>query len=70
MQPIVKIQANTKENIYTRCGPEFGEHQHSIAVIVRAGYALTTTIERFKTCWLTFSLSLDLNPIVLTDIFE
>ena len=28
------IQANTKEKIYTRCGPEFGEHQHSIAVIV------------------------------------
>ena len=22
------IRANTKENIYTRCGPEFGEHEN------------------------------------------
>ena len=28
------IQANTKEKIYTRCDPEFDEHQHSIAIIV------------------------------------
>ena len=30
------IQAHVKENIYTRCGPKFGDREYSIAVIVRA----------------------------------
>ena len=42
------IQAHTKEKIYTRCGPEFGNRQNSIAVIVRVLYGLTTSAERFR----------------------
>ena len=43
------IQAHKKEKIYTRCGTEFGDREHSIAVIVRALYGITTSTERFRT---------------------
>ena len=43
------IQAHTKENIFTRCGAEFGPRANSIAIIVRALYGLTTSAERFRT---------------------
>ena len=56
------IQANTKEKIYTRCGPEFGEHQHSIAVIVRALYGLTTSAERFRTMLADFLRIIGFKP--------
>ena len=42
------IQAYTKEKFYIRCGPGFGEHQHSIAVIVQARYGLTPSAEKFS----------------------
>ena len=35
--------------IYTQCGLGFGDHQHAIAVIVRALYGLTTSAEQFRT---------------------
>ena len=48
------IQDNTKEKFYTRCGPEFDEHQHSIAVLVQALYGLTTSADRFSTVLFDF----------------
>ena len=43
------VQTHTKEKIYTRCGPGFGDKQHSIVVIVRALYGLTKSAERIRT---------------------
>ena len=56
------IQAHTKEKIYTRCGPEFGDREHSIAVIVRALYDLTTSAERFRTMLANFLRTLGFVP--------
>ena len=39
------IQDNTKEKIYTRCSPKFGDREHSVTVIVRALYGLTISDE-------------------------
>ena len=43
------IQANTKEKIFTRCGPEFGKRENSIAISVYALYGITISAERFRT---------------------
>ena len=43
------VQAYTKEKIYTRVGPEFGDRAGSIALITRALYGLTKSAERFRT---------------------
>ena len=58
----VFIHANTKEKIYTRCGPEFREREHSIAIIVRALYGLTTSAERFRTMLADFIRTLGFKP--------
>ena len=56
------IQDNTKEKIYTRCGPEFGERRNSIVITVRAFYGLTTSTERFRTMLADFLHTLGLVP--------
>ena len=38
-------QATTKEKVYTRCSPMFGEKKGYIALIFRALYVLTTSAE-------------------------
>ena len=56
------IQAHTKENIYTKCGPEFGDRAGSIATIIRALYGLTTSAERFRTMLADFLRTLEFTP--------
>ena len=56
------IQAHTKLMIYTICGPEFGDREHSIVVIVRALYGLTTSAERFITMLADFLRTLGFVP--------
>ena len=56
------IQAQTKENIYTRCGNEFGDKAKSIAIIKRALYGLTTSAERFHTLLADFLRTLGFKP--------
>ena len=56
------IQAHTKEKIYTICGPEFGDREHSIVVIVRDLYGLTTSAERFRTMIADFLRALGFLP--------
>ena len=41
------IQANTKEKVYMRVGKEFGKHAGKIALIIKALYGLTTSVEHF-----------------------
>ena len=43
------IHAYTKEKIYIKDRPEFGDRAGSIAIIVRELYGLTTSAERFRT---------------------
>ncbi len=56
------IQAMTKEKIYTRVGPEFGNRAYSMALITRALYGLTTSAERFRTLLADYLRSLGFNP--------
>ena len=56
------IQANTSEKVFTRVGPEFGEHDGKIAFIVRALYGLTTSAERFHTLLADFLRTLGFIP--------
>ena len=56
------IQAMTKEKIYTRAGPEFGNRAFSMAIITRALYGLTTSAERFRTLLADFLRSLGFSP--------
>ena len=58
----VFIQAKPKEKIYTRRGPEFGDHEHSIAIIVRALYGLTTSAERFRTMLADYLRTIEFIP--------
>lgn len=37
-----------KRKNYNRCDPEFGEHEHSIDIIMKALYGLTTSGGRFS----------------------
>ena len=41
------MKANTKEKVCTCIGKEFGEHAGKIALIIKALYGLTTSVERF-----------------------
>ena len=54
----VFVQAKTKEKIYTRCGPGFGDNAGKIALIKRALYDLTTSAERFYTLLFDFLCTL------------
>ena len=56
------IQAHTREQIFTRCGPEFGAREGSIAIIVRALYGLSTSAERFRTLLADFLRSMGFVP--------
>ena len=56
------IQSRTKDKIYSRCGPEFGDREHSIAVIVRALYGITTSAERFRTMLVDYLKTLGFIP--------
>jgi len=56
------IQANTAERVYTRVGPEFGEHDGKIALIVKALYGLTTSAERFRTLLADFLRTIGFIP--------
>ena len=37
------LRAYTKEKLYTKCGPEFGEHRGQTEISVKSLYGLTTT---------------------------
>ena len=63
------IQADTKEKIYTRCGPEFGNMDGSIALIVRALYGLCTSAERFRTLLVKFYHLLTLFQLVMIEMY-
>ena len=43
------LNAETKERLYTKCGPEFGEMQGRWAIIVRALYGSKSAAR----CWRT-----------------
>ncbi|GFH61248.1 hypothetical protein CTEN210_17724 [Chaetoceros tenuissimus] len=45
------VQSKTKEKVYTRLGPEFGEHSGMIAIIVKALYGLTTSAAAIATAF-------------------
>ena len=45
------IQTHTKEKIYIRCGPEFGDRVDPIEIIVHALYRLTTSASFSELCW-------------------
>jgi len=57
------IQALTKEKVFTRCGPEFGDCHQCIAIIVKALYGLTTSAERYRTLFADFLRNLGFKPI-------
>ena len=42
------IKEHTKEKIFTKCGPEFGDRAGSIDIIERALYGLKTSTERLE----------------------
>ena len=42
------IQAETKEKIWTRCGPEFGERSGCVAMIKKALYGLSTSARQWS----------------------
>ena len=56
------IQDHTKEQIYTRYGPKFGDREHSITLIVRSVYGLTIYAERFRTILADFLRTLGYVP--------
>ena len=56
------IQAMTKEKIYARVGPEFGNRAFSMALITRGLYGLIKSAERFRTLLADFLHSLGFNP--------
>ena len=56
------IQAHTKEKIYTKCGPEFGDRAGSIAIVFRALYRLTASAARFRTMLAYFLRTLEFTP--------
>ena len=57
------ILVNTTEKIYTRCGPEFGSREDSIALIVCALYGLFTSVEKFRTLLADSFKALGFTPI-------
>ena len=56
------IQAHSKEKMFTKCGPEFGDSVGAIAIIERALYGLTTSAKRFRTMLEDFLRTLDFVP--------
>ena len=42
------LQAYTKEKVFTKCGPELGEHKGKIAIIVKSLYGLTTSAAEWR----------------------
>ena len=56
------IQAHTKKNFITKCGPEFGDRLGSIAITVRAFYGLTISAERFRAMLAYFIRTLEFIP--------
>ena len=56
------IQAKTKEKVYTRCGPEFGEREGAIALLARALYGLTSSAEQFRSLLADFLRGLGFVP--------
>ena len=59
----VFVQAQTKEKIYTRYGPEFSDNAGKIALIKRALYGLTTSAKRFHTLLSDFLCTLGFKPL-------
>ena len=48
------IQAKTQVKVWTECGPEFGECEGSIAIIVHALYGLTASAARWRNLFADF----------------
>ena len=42
------VQAETKEKIYTRAGPEFGDRQGCMVIIKKALYGLSTSARQWS----------------------
>ena len=53
------IQAYTKENIFTKCGPTFGDRVVAIVIIELSFYGLTTSAENLRIMLAGFLLTLD-----------
>ena len=45
------IQDHTAQKIYTRCGPELSDREHSIAVIVRVYMVLLRLLNDSEQSW-------------------
>ncbi|GFH49047.1 hypothetical protein CTEN210_05523 [Chaetoceros tenuissimus] len=56
------VQSKTKEKVYTKLGPEFGEHSGMIALIVKALYGLTTSAAAFRKAFADFIRSMGFKP--------
>ena len=56
------VQSKTKEKVYTRLGPEFGEYDRMIALIVKALYGLTTSAPQFCKALADFIRSMGFKP--------
>ena len=53
------IQAHTKEKIFTKCGPEFGDRAVVLAITERSIYVLKISAERFRTMLVNYLRTLD-----------
>ena len=56
------IQVHTQETIYIKWGPEFGDRDGFIVIILRALYDLTTSSERFRIMLIDLLCNIDLDP--------
>ena len=57
------VQSKTKERVFTKLGPEFGENAGKIALIVKALYGLTTSAANFRKAFADFLRSMGFEPI-------
>ena len=56
------VQSETKERVFTKLSPEFGEHAGKIALIVKALYGLTTSAAAFRKAFSDFLRTLGFRP--------
>jgi hypothetical protein len=56
------VNATTKERVYSRAGPEFGEKEGLIVLLVKALYGLRTSAQRWRSVFPDFFRSMGFYP--------
>ena len=56
------INAHTKEKVWARCGPEFGDREGAIIIMNKALYGLATSAERWRSCFADYIRSMGFQP--------